>query len=449
MNTPSTGFQQYGEGLVNKFQSSRVGQMFGGKSRKKIDEQDNNQESIKKGNKDSKYTSVPPGKVEKLKINESESDVLANMYNFMTKNYKRDLERMKKDKKYKKDVEDFENIKNKQLVDGLKKKNKKETGTKNGKSFSLSSLLKGGLTAGLAVGGLLVMEKAFAKISEINYNDIIPDINKLFKKPEENATTGTASGTIFNNSDDYNKIISTRESQGKYDTLYGKSGGAMLNGKSVTESTIGEVSSFQSERKKLKKNDYAAGKYQFMNVESTAKLAGLGEKDVFNPENQEKMMKAYTAENARQLKVEGISATPENLSMAHAVGVSGTKKLLKAQESGMGGANALDILGYKRDSESAKTNPQLNKPVDTVISNLTKDFRPTSVAVAPTPKIDDNKLSQLNSAKLAEKTNEVVGLVKNNVIIVEKIKTVNTAEEVDDTSIMLQKIRGQFSQVLR
>jgi hypothetical protein len=449
MNTPSLGFQQYGEGLLNKFQSSRVGQMFGGKPRKKVDEQNDNQESVQKGNKDAKYSAVPPGKVEKLKINESESDILANMYNFMAKNYKRDLERMKKDKKYKKDVEDFEDIKSKQLVDGLKKKNKKETGTKNGKSFSLSSLLKGGLTAGLAVGGLLVMEKAFAKISEINYDDIIPDINKLFKKPEENATTGTAFGTILNNSDDYNKIISTRESQGKYDTLYGKSGGAMLNGKSVTESTIGEVSSFQSERKKLKKNDYAAGKYQFMNVESTSKLAGLSEKDVFNPENQEKMMKAYTTENARQLKVEGISATPENLSMAHAVGVSGTKKLLKAQESGMGGANALDILGYGRNSEAARTNPQLNKPVDTVVSGLTKDFRPTAVASAPQPKIDDNKLSQLNLAKLAEKTNEVIGLVKNNVIVVEKTKTVNTAEEVDDTSMMLRKMREQFSQVLR
>ena len=108
MNTPSTGFQQYGEGLVNKFQSSRVGQMFGGKPRKKVDEQNDNQESVQKGNnKDAKYSAVPPGKIEKLKINESESDILANMYNFMAKNYKRDLERMKKDKKYKKDVIKF------------------------------------------------------------------------------------------------------------------------------------------------------------------------------------------------------------------------------------------------------------------------------------------------------------------------------------------------------
>jgi hypothetical protein len=447
MNTPSTGFQQYGEGLVNKFQSSRVGQMFGGKSRKKIDEQDNNQESIKKGNKDSKYTSVPPGKVEKLKINESESDILANMYNFMSKNYKRDLERMKKDKKYKKDVEDFENIKNKQLVTGLEKKNKKEKETKGAsKGFSVGSLLKGGLKAGLAAGGLFLVGKAFAKMSEFDIKDVMPDITKIFKTPE---TTDTSSGTMSGTTDDYYKKISKRESEGKYDTLYGKAGGAMLNGKSVTENTIGEVSDFQSGRKAQKKNDYAAGKYQFMDVKSVAKLAGLSDKDTFNPENQEKMIRAYTVENAKQLKAEGISATPENLSMAHAVGVGGTKKLLKAQESGMGGANALDVLGYKRDSEAAKTNPQLNKPVDTVVSNLTKDFRPTAVAAAPTPKIDDTKLSQLNLAKLAEKRDEVVGLVKNNVIVVEKTKTVNTAEGVDDTSMMLQKIREQFSQVLR
>ena len=117
MNTPSTGFQQYGEGLVNKFQSSRVGQMFGGKSRKKIDEQNDNQESVQKGNnKDAKYSAVSPGTVEKLKINESESDILANMYNFMAKNYKRDLERLKKDKKYRKDVEDFEISKKEDVI---------------------------------------------------------------------------------------------------------------------------------------------------------------------------------------------------------------------------------------------------------------------------------------------------------------------------------------------
>jgi len=169
-------------------------------------------------------------------------------------------------------------------------------------------------------------------------------------------------------SGDYASRIGGRESGGNYDTIFGKAGGATINGKLVTENTIGEVAAWQAGEREKKSNKQAAGKYQFMDVIAAAKLAGLGPNDLFNGQNQEKMMTAYTESNAKQLRAYGLPDTEEYLSMAHAVGAKGTKQLIDAQNAGMGDANSLDVLGLK--GAAAKTNPQLNTNVDTTIAAL-------------------------------------------------------------------------------
>jgi hypothetical protein len=415
MNTPSLGFQQYGEGLVNKFQSSRVGQMFGGKSRKKVDEQNDNQESVQKGNnKDAKYSAVPPGKIEKLKINESESDILANMYNFMAKNYKRDLERMKKDKKYRKDVEDFEDIKNKELVTGLEKKNKKETGTKGAtKGFSVGSLLKGGLKAGLAVGGLLLVGKAFAKMSEFDIKDAIPDITKIFKEPEK-PEAGVSTGGIGEF-----KTSGTPQALQAFD-FFIKQGW-------TPEQAAGIVGNLQAESGK-ELNIKAVG--------DNGKAFGIAQ---FHPERQALFKKKFGKDIRESTFEEQLQFVQHEFETTEKPAANKLKQTKTVAEA----ATVVDVE-YERSSGKHR-----EKRIALAQQIMTRPEGDQKVAVAPQPKIDDTKLSQLNLAKLAEKRDEVVGLVKNNVIIVEKTKTVNTVEEVDDTSIMLQKIRGQFSQVLR
>jgi len=169
-------------------------------------------------------------------------------------------------------------------------------------------------------------------------------------------------------SGDYASRIGGRESGGNYDTIFGKAGGATINGKLVTENTIGEVAAWQAGEREKKSNKQAAGKYQFMDVIAAAKLAGLGPNDLFNGQNQEKMMAAYTEANAKQLRAYGLPDTEEYLSMAHAVGAKGAKQLIDAQNAGMGNANSLDVLGLK--GAAAKTNPQLNTNVDTTIAAL-------------------------------------------------------------------------------
>ena len=292
MNTPSTGFQQYGEGLLNKFQSSKVGQMFGGKPRKKYDD-DNSKESVRGGNKkDAKYTTVPQGKVERLKVGESESDVLATMYNFMSKNYKKDLDRMKKEKKHKKEIDDFEDLKNKQLIAALTGKKEKTKETKKGKGFGFGSLLK----AGLAIGGLVLIEKAFAKMAETGKVADVADVLKTTKKEE---STSSLPGTppIKQNTPSDTTPMSSQGMSGKspWATKEAKEAFDFFVGKGYTkEAAAGIVANLQAESgphlnpKALGDDRKAKGIAQWQAARQKTFKEVVG-KDVFDASRQEQL----------------------------------------------------------------------------------------------------------------------------------------------------------------
>jgi hypothetical protein len=175
--------------------------------------------------------------------------------------------------------------------------------------------------------------------------------------------------TSSNSGNSYAERIGQREGGGSYDTVYGKAGDAKINGKLVSQNTIGEVVAWQNAEKAKKTNRHAAGKYQFMDVATGAKLAGLNMSDMFDAAGQDKIMAAYTNANAQGLKGKGLPTTDEYLSMAHAVGVGGTKSLIDAQNSGNGNKIALDVLGIT-DEKARKTNPHLNRPVNDVVASL-------------------------------------------------------------------------------
>jgi hypothetical protein len=183
------------ENLKKAFSSQTMSKAVGNnKPTNKQQEQTSAPQTDKKGDKkDPKYSNVPAGKVERLKINESEADILANMYNFMVQSHKRDVERMKKREKIQKESEEVKTKKDKGFQTFLAERDKKQKVKKRkSKGFGIGSLLKGGLTAGLAVGGILAMEKAFAKMAEIDFGDFIPNIDNLFKKEKIEKTSGSA-----------------------------------------------------------------------------------------------------------------------------------------------------------------------------------------------------------------------------------------------------------------
>jgi hypothetical protein len=170
--------------------------------------------------------------------------------------------------------------------------------------------------------------------------------------------------------------------------VFGKAGGAKMNGKLVTENTIAEVVDWQ--KKNSHTNRHAAGKYGFINVADVAKLAGISPNALFNAETQERMQQAFTQRSMQSLTSIGIQPTYENLSLAHTVGPAGAKTLLTAQKSGRGNSQAADILhaahgNLPRDpmggnnSPARKTNPHLLKSVDEVISENRKRFKNTTM----------------------------------------------------------------------
>jgi len=86
------------------------------------------------------------------------------------------------------------------------------------------------------------------------------------------------------------ETIAKKESVGgSYDSIYpGTTKQKRYGGKALTEMTIAEADAWQSSTYR-ERGSSAAGRYQFMNILSQAKAAGLKGTDMFSPENQDKM----------------------------------------------------------------------------------------------------------------------------------------------------------------
>jgi hypothetical protein len=388
MNTPSTGFQQFGEGLLNKFQSSKAGQMFGGKPRKKYDENtDDNKESVRSGSKkDPKYTNVPQGKVERLKVNESEADIVATLYNFMAKNYKKDLERLKKEKKHKKEIDDYEDLKNKQLIAALTGKKEKEKETKKGKGFGFGSLLK----AGLAIGGLVLIEKAFAKMAETGKVTDVADVLKTTKKEESTSSlpgTSPVTQTTPSSTDTTEMRPQGMSGKSPYATKEAKEAFDFFIGKGYTkEAAAGIVANLQAESgphlntKALGDNGKAKGIAQWQEARQKTFKEVVG-KDVFDASRQEQLghvdyelknthKKAGLAVN--QQKTAGEAAAIVDKDYEQSKGLHRQKRMGIAEDllSAFGG-NTATPMANKSNIPSMQSNPS------TVVAG------PATIAPAP------------------------------------------------------------------
>ena len=252
------------------------------------------------------------------------------------------------------------------------------------------------------------------------------------KNPLPTSPTKIPGSNVSGTGGSYNDRIARGESGGKYDTIFGKAGGAMINGKLVTENTIAEVVAWQ--KSMAGTNEQAAGKYQFMNVDAAAKSAGLSSGDLFNGINQEKMQAAYTAANKKSLRAAGLPDTDEYASMAHAVGVGGIQALLKAQQAGEGGtlsaADAFLKYGTFKGAQSTwavgsnarKTNNQLNAYVDDTIAKLSNKVNGTQnlasnkvVPVTPNPDVPKLSIAQQMGEALGTEMNSLLQFVGKSI----------------------------------
>lgn len=496
MNTPSTGIQQFGEGLLNKFQSSKAGQMFGAKPRKKYDENtDDNKESVRNGSKkDPKYTNVPQGKVERLKVNESEADIVATLYNFMAKNYKKDLERLKKEKKHKKEIDDYEDLKNKQLIAALTGKKEKEKETKKGKGFGFGSLLK----AGLAIGGLVLIEKAFAKMAETGKVADVADVLKTTKK-EESTSSLPGTSPVTQTTPSGTTPMSSQGMSGKspYATKEAKEAFDFFVGKGYTkEAAAGIVANLQAESgphldpKALGDNGKAKGIAQWQEARQKTFKEVVG-KDVFDASRQEQLghvdyelknthKKAGLAVN--QQKTAGEAAAVVDKDYEQSKGLHREKRMGIAKDlmSAFGG-NTVTPMANKSNIPSMQANPETgiagSATIPSAPSRLPKKIKESAIndSVKPRTQQDFNKLVKQNIEeqnlksemkpmsdllkeqerkkllnpesknlvpdKKTSMMDRMKQLISSNIIIIEKEKIVKEVAESDDTSILFSKIQ--------
>lgn len=194
------------------------------------------------------------------------------------------------------------------------------------------------------------------------------------------------------NAQTYYDLVGAKESgMAGYDAIFGFSrpgGDPAIKekyGKNLSELTIGQALEIGQSR--MSKNAGALGRYQFMPgvLKDLLEPAGLTKSDLFSPENQDKLMTAYTDMNATVLRNRGVGVTYENLIIAHTVGAGGLSQLLKAEKSNPN-MNALDVLlpmlpdsASTKDKErriyARRTNSHLNKPVSEVLKTMREQAR--------------------------------------------------------------------------
>ena len=127
--------------------------------------------------KDTDRTTISSGKSQNLRVNDSESDVLSKMFDFMQRQSDWDREKQKSDKKYRKQLD---KQKDRFLDETIQAITGKKTSkmTKMARAARKSGFLKYGIMAAAGIGGLLITKDALAGI---NWKEKFDDTLKDFK----------------------------------------------------------------------------------------------------------------------------------------------------------------------------------------------------------------------------------------------------------------------------
>jgi hypothetical protein len=427
------------ESLKKAFSSQTITKAVGGnKTTNKVNEQNAASPSEEKGNKrDPKYSNIPTGRAERLKLDESEADILANIYNFMVKSHKRDVERMNKRQKLQKEVDEIKTKRDKGFQSFLDDRDRKEKvkRTKN-KGLGIGSLLKGGLTAGLAIGGLLAMEKAFAKMAEIDFKDFIPSMGNIFgtKKEEEPASNAREAAEKY-----YGKTITDKEWELILKTV----------GAEADSDKIGIAKTTATILNRAKQGgDFGVGiegvirkPGQFQAASGTAK--NPGESKLFKEGPSGKRL-----ENIEESITNILPSVPEQqlfftASNPKAYGPGTNPEFMKSPIFKKGEVVGGQIYNTPV-TEAERDAAQMMKPKP-VANAEPKLNRRTKELEYPKPPIDSTKENEVMREKRSS-TN--VGLMTetfalNNITVIEKEVIVEKKAPIDDTSWMLKIIRSQ------
>jgi hypothetical protein len=220
--------------------------------------------------KDPQYSRVAPRSVRRVKMGDSEADILAKMFNLMNQEYKEQKDESKNNAKYKKQLDKQKERQLEENITLFTGKGKKKLPPKYRLSGPKSGLLKYGVMGLVAAGGFMITKKAFANI---NLKQIFDDINNSFFKDENNSkesvatakkiiTSGITSGS---KEDQFLAVIRKYEAgtAGYHAINRGVAGDTPKGMPGLENMTVADIMRMQKKDKKTGKGEiFAAGAYQ-------------------------------------------------------------------------------------------------------------------------------------------------------------------------------------------
>jgi hypothetical protein len=351
MARPDTEYQvtPKGEEMAKRLAQTRgMKGMMGNKASPSSTAEQTDSRILKTPKKDPNYTTISGGVGRPLRQNDTVSDILAKMYNFMRKKYERDLKDAKKEKKYKVSLVKAKENRIEELIKLFKGKYKRKVSkdTKKDKGLFNGVIDKAKQTIqSVKEGAKTILKKSTTAVSKVT-----PSVSTVAKVAVGGAVVAASTSAIGG-----------AESGGNYDITFGdrvdKKTGKIVNskgyktpedlfGKKLTEMTLAEVKEFGKKRQAASPNSGASGKYQFMpttlfgydkngkHIPGLVDQAGLSMNAKFSPEVQEQLQSILEKQNEASLKKQGVDATMGNKYMAHYIGAPGAVAVNRAKSRG-------------------------------------------------------------------------------------------------------------------
>ena len=230
--------------------------------------------------KDPLITSIGPGDQKQVKTGDSASDILGKIFNKYQEDYEWETKRAKKDKKYRKQIDDQKERFLDETVEALTG-NKPSAIKRMIRKAKKSGFLKYGLMGAGAVGSFFLAEKALANV---DWKSLLPDLSSIGGMDLSKLVSG--------DSTDFQNLIG-KESGQNYDKLVNTNGPEVNKDKKLTEMKVSEVYNLQDEMKAKGYPSTAVGKYQITKdtLQGWMKQENLNpETTTFNKETQDRLL---------------------------------------------------------------------------------------------------------------------------------------------------------------
>ena len=390
----------------------------------------------KNNKKDPNYTTVSPGFNRPLKINDTVSDILGKVYNFMFVKYIKGIKLAGRDEKYRRLLRNVKERRIEELIGLFSGKYKKQNGLDNGKPKLVDKKT------------LIDHFKDITRTVIKQGSGLLNAGKNLIKGAKPTASTVAKVGAGAAAVSSLTEAMGGQESGGNYDITFAdrvdpKTGKIKnikgyktpedLYNKKLTEMSLSEVKEFGKKRSAVSQNSGAVGKYGFMpstlfgrtdkhgkHVLGLVEQMGLSMDTPFNADTQEQIQNFLQKQNITQLKNQGVAITPGNTYMAQYIGATGAGAVHRAIEKGENKTVAQAMIDEKLNAPGKENNPELyNIKVSEFEGVLANRLKKHGYKPQETP-IPENKKQQIPEQMKKDNSQKTssISIMNNNTNVI-------------------------------